>query len=78
VKIPVLVLGVSAIAAVLTFWLIGFPGICGFTGLYGDALSVTMLGFCAALAAITLPILGILVGVLWALMHGFRTTRAGR
>jgi uncharacterized membrane protein len=78
VKIPLLVLAVSTIAAILGFWLIGFPGTCGFTGLYGDALSKTSIGFWVALLLVVLPILGIVVGFFWAMANKLKAFPTAR
>ncbi len=55
----------SLVASILSFILIGFPGVCGFTGKYGDAMAQSNFGFWVALGLFVLPILGIIVSAIW-------------
>jgi hypothetical protein len=64
-KRPATALALSFVASVLTFIFIGFPGICGFTGKYGDAMAQSNLGIWVALGLFFLPILGIIASAIW-------------
>lgn len=64
-KRPAIAFAVSLVASVLAFILIGFPGICGFTGKYGNAMSRSDFGFWVALGLFLLPILGIVASAVW-------------
>lgn len=52
-------------ASSLSFIFIGFPGICGFTGKYGDAIARTPFGFSLALGLFFLPVLGLVATAIW-------------
>jgi hypothetical protein len=64
-KRPAMAFALSLIASILAFIFIGFPGICGFTGKYGDAMARSGFGFCVALGLFCLPILGIIASAIW-------------
>lgn len=62
---PTIAFAASLVASVLAFIFIGFPGICGFTGKYGDAMSQSDFGFWVALGLFCLPILGVIASAIW-------------
>jgi hypothetical protein len=64
------------IASALSLVFIGFPGICGFTGKYGDAISRTTTGFWIALGLFLLPILGIVITGIWWIGSVFLRSRS--
>jgi hypothetical protein len=64
-KVPATTFSLSLIASALGFIFIGFPGICGFTGKYGDAMAQSNFGFWVALGCFLLPILGVIASAIW-------------
>ena len=64
-KRPSIAFAVSLAASILAFIFIGFPGICGFTGRYGDTMSQSDFGFWIAVGLFLLPILGIIAAAVW-------------
>ena len=69
-KLALWVLATSLAATALSLWLIGFPGTCGFTGVYGNRLASTSIGFVAAINLFYIPILGVFVGILGIFIAG--------
>jgi hypothetical protein len=61
-KRAVWILVVSLAATALSVWLIGLPGICGFTGRYGDATTHSPAGVWVPICLVFIPILGIILG----------------
>jgi NADH:ubiquinone oxidoreductase subunit 2 (subunit N) len=64
-KRPATAFALSLVASILAFIFIGFPGICGFTGKYGDAIARSDRGFWIAMGLFSLPILGIIASAIW-------------